>query len=154
MPLTDVTQPIAHLAQATAVLVGGTWAYVKFLRGRTFRHRAETSVTASVRRYDDDVLLHASVSMCNNGLARIKFRDRRQCIVFVDVLSRDSWSEARNRKANVFWDEERPTMTTPLFARHGWIEPNETITEELLIPVGPASDPLEPVVFKSACGSA
>jgi hypothetical protein len=131
VPLTDVTQPIVHLAQAGAIVVGGTWAYVKFLRGRTFRDRAHVEVKASLFMRDAEPVIFAAVSMRNEGLGRITFRDREQRIVFVDGVTTERWSS----RANVFWDEERPMMSTPLFERHAWVEPGETIKEELLIPV-------------------
>src|SRR5688572_28131847 len=82
--------------------------------------------------------------MRNEGLGRIKFRDREQLLVFVDALSADAWSP----DVNVFWDETKPAMTTPLFERHAWVDPNETIKDELLIPAPHASDASPPIAYR------
>ena len=137
MPLTEITQPVAHIAQATAVVVGGSWAYAKYVRGRAFRHRAKLNVEASLLAFDGDHVLAVKASMKNEGLSRIRFRDRRQLILFVDSLPATRWAA----DTNVLWDEE-PTMATPLFEQHGWIEPGETIDQELLVPM--AVDPAAP----------
>lgn len=143
MPLTDVTQPAAHITQTVAVLVGAGWAYMKYVRGRTFRYRAELEVEARALDFRGDPALLVLATMRNEGLSRIRFSDSRQKIVYVDALDEAAWLP----DANIGWGDDPPRMQTRLFAHHDWIEPGEEIREQLLIPV-PSRPGFQPIAYQ------
>jgi hypothetical protein len=126
MPLTEVTQPAQQIAQITAVVVGGAWAYVKFFRGRVFRPRAELHITASLAPLGADSALLAQLSMKNEGLSRIILQPDL-AMVKLDVLR----AKRCQSGANPAWDED--VMVSPVFRAHSWLEPGETLAEELII---------------------
>lgn len=127
MPLTEVTQPAQQIAQTAAIVVGGVWAYAKFFRGRVFRPRAELHITASLARMGGDAALVAKLSMTNEGLSRIIFQSDL-AMVKLDVLP----DAACRPGANPAWEEN--VMVSSVFGAHSWLEPGETIEEELVIP--------------------
>src|SRR4051794_32789517 len=62
-----------NIVQGAAILVGGAWAYYKFVRGRTLHRRAELEVDASLitRRPPS---LRTRTTMRNTGAADIPLR--------------------------------------------------------------------------------
>jgi len=61
---------------AVAVIVGGLWAYFKFVRGRTFRPRLELGMSGQWRMIKDEPFLHARVTVKNIGAAQRTRLDR------------------------------------------------------------------------------
>jgi hypothetical protein len=47
MHLEAFSEIVYNFTTSGAVVIGGVWAYFKFVRGRTFSHRAELSVIAT-----------------------------------------------------------------------------------------------------------
>jgi hypothetical protein len=52
---------------AAAVIIGGIWAYFKFVKGRTFRPRLEVGLAGQWRLFNGKDLLHARVTLKNIG---------------------------------------------------------------------------------------
>ena len=66
---------LQRAATTAAILVGGSWAYMKFVRGRTFKLRLEPSVTADVWRGPEPeaaLYLVADCRAINAGLSRFR----------------------------------------------------------------------------------
>lgn len=62
----DVT---SNIITSAAVLVGGIWAYFKFIKGRTFAHRAELDVSPTLEASADSLYL-AKLSMATRRSGR------------------------------------------------------------------------------------
>jgi hypothetical protein len=136
-----ITSSISNLVEATALMVGGGWAYLKFVRGRTFYSRARLELSADSYHYGTDRALVVHVSMQNEGLSKIDLSAEDEKFVRVDAVFPRQWFG----DLNVDWDQDESLVTrTRLFERHGWLEPNETIEDQLLIPVAVPgrSDPI------------
>jgi hypothetical protein len=132
--LKDVTDVVANVVQTGAIVVGGGWAYLKFVRGRTFRNRAEVDVSA--RAVEGGRLLLAEVTVKNAGLSRIMIDNKDLKLLQLDDLGRDECDPG----ITVGWgDPRQATMTVQVFDKHDWVEPSETIREEVLI-VPPEAD--------------
>ena len=52
----DFAQAFANVTQSLALIAGGLWAYFKFVKGRTFEDRLNTTVSGKL------VSIHGSVS--------------------------------------------------------------------------------------------
>jgi hypothetical protein len=141
----DWASGVASAAQALAILVGGFWAYFKFIRGRTFAHRAETTVTAARLGLSHVGALKVTLSVKNVGLSKLPLR--LVALTLVGIY-------AKNTKGDPLATEERQLgKPRRVFAAHGWIEAQETIEDEALILV-PASgkDGLDEVLaFRLNC---
>ena len=140
MSATDITEPLAQSAQAAAVVIGGTWAYAKYLRGRVFRPRAELVLSTSPIRSTGNALIVVHVSMKNQGLARLRL-ERDLSMVLVDSIP----DEDLHPGINVRWKDSG--MAAPVFEHHGWLEPGETINDEVLMPLPYGAAP-QPVAYR------
>lgn len=49
----EATTITYNIVTSAAIVIGGVWAYFKFVRGRTFANRGELSVSASIERSAD-----------------------------------------------------------------------------------------------------
>jgi hypothetical protein len=119
--------------QSAAIVVGACWAYLKFFRGRTFARRAELRVQAIVLSHGSQSFVKAIVTLLNCGLTKIPFAPRRNSIYLYGLDS----SKLRPG-ANINW--QRHLILTPIFSSHEWVEAQETITDEVLIPLPPPAE--------------
>jgi hypothetical protein len=144
MSLSETAEAAADVAQVLAVLVGGTWAYVKFIRGRTFRRRGELCVTGTLMGDQANRAILVRLEFKNTGLSQIVFEKRSDKAVFVYELLPKDWPSGSGR--NIDWGEREDHrdkhITSSLALRdHNWVEPGETITDELLIPMHSGDEP-------------
>jgi hypothetical protein len=111
-------------AQTLAIFVGAAWAYFKFVRGRTFHRRAELSVDATLLKSAAAAALRVRTTFVNTGAADIPLRLKRvTASVFegeIDAKGRSVW---------------RDVAKSPVFAAHEWLESEETIADDVLIPL-------------------
>jgi hypothetical protein len=128
--LDQTAETAADLAQVLAVVVGGSWAFMHFMRGRTFAQRAELLAEAQLTRAagGQPDLLRVSVEFRNLGLSRITLASD-ECLISTYVARKRGWSTGHNLP----WSAE-PVLTTPLFDRETAVDANDVLHEELLIP--------------------
>lgn len=120
---------------ALAIIVGGFWTYFKFARGRTFKCRAETTVTGSWHSMGGRSILKFKVTTKNVGSS--KFPVIKEGTFF--YLSRLSDSPVSGPTGILPW--HRPEIKHPLFSypsfnsqnREWWLEPGEWTDDEFLI---------------------
>jgi hypothetical protein len=131
------------VVRTAAIVVAGIWAYAKFVKGRVFQPRLETSVRASSQVRDNVITLAISFSAKNVGLSRVDITQDGSGL-------RVSISEPVTPDAMVAvpWTHKG---TYAIFTRHGWIEPGESIFEEKLVslPAGNASHILLELILES-----
>jgi len=126
----DWVDAALHAVQVAALLVGAAWAYYKFVRGRIFHRRAEVTLEASLLKLQSSHAIRARATLKNTGSADIPF--------LAKGLKISSLREGDvNDKGHPQW---REMVTVPVFADHGWIESQETISDETLVPVGEAAE--------------
>jgi hypothetical protein len=114
----------ASAAQALAIVVGGIWAYFKFVRGRTFAKRAELIVTPTVLRQQQPKL-KVTATLRNAGLSKLPLRT--QAIFIYGVYAAPT---ADNPIATA---EQQLGKPRTIFSAHKWVEAQETITDEILL---------------------
>lgn len=113
----------ASAVQAAAIIVAGVWAYYKFIRGRTFHRRAQLGTTPALLHSPPSVRVKASLQ--NTGAADIPLRAKTIRIASfehgdVDDKGRPNWREIAHG---------------PVFTEHEWLESQETVTDDVLIPL-------------------
>jgi hypothetical protein len=135
---------VAALAQAAAIVVGGIWAYFKFIRGRTFAKRAELSVTPSVLS-GQTPKLKVRATLRNAGLSKLPLRTQA---VFIYGIS-----AAPTADNPIATREEQLGRPKKIFAAHQWIEAQETVTDELLflMPDSQFANEREWLAFRVEC---
>jgi len=124
MSFADWVDTISKIVSTAAIVVGGTWAYYKFVRGRTFAKRAELEVTGHVLDADDLRAIRAHVELRNTGAAKIPLRAKG---VWVYGLNSDSAA------ARAGWGDHLAAVK--VLTHHDWLEAQETISDDVLIPL-------------------
>jgi hypothetical protein len=112
------------IAQIVAIVVAASWAYWKFLKGRTFHRRAEPRVEASLLKSGSTQAVRASVALENTGSADIPFDAK--------LLRLSKFTGELTPKGRAQWDE---FASAPVFPDHERIESQETIRDDILIPL-------------------
>lgn len=125
MGLEEITTAAYNIVTSSAVIVGGIWAYFKFVRGRTFANRAELNVSISFERADARLHLSAIFTLKNTGQSRIPLNSKMKAArLFGMVDSQESDGPAETR-----WERIK---TTPIFEQHEWLEAYETVTDTVV----------------------
>ena len=116
-----------------AVIIGGIWAYFKFVKGRTFRPRLEVDMSGQWRKVDGQQLLQARIMVKNIGASKVTLRQEGTGL-------RISLPAAHQPAppAPVEWEGQR---VFEILKEHAWIEPGETVSDDLLLDLGSA-DPV------------
>jgi hypothetical protein len=115
----------AHdIVTSAAVVVGGTWVYFNYIRGRTFAQRAQLDVVSSLKGGGSTRYLCATVTLKNTGQAKLPLNGNMKALrlyVIVDQAS-DDISVAKWKRI----------VTLPIFEQHAWLEAQETVTDTVV----------------------
>jgi len=117
---------IKTIAETLGLVIGGLWAYYKFFKGRTFRPRLELTLGGRAWQAKHVTHVTASVQIKNVGLSKLELSQEGSGLrVFSHALARPP-----DTPAVVEWKRQ---ITLPVFEKHKWIEPGETISDQTLI---------------------
>lgn len=116
------------IVTATAVIVGGWWAYFKFVKARTFRPRVDVGLFGQWRVLDGRPLLHARITVKNIGASDLQ-------LVQEGTGLRVSRLKETQASVPVAMEWER-FKTFRVLGEHHWIEPGETVSDDLLLDLG------------------
>lgn len=124
----DMTAGINSAVAAIAVSVGGYWAYFKFIRERPYHPRLEVGLQGKwIALLPETPAISINVTVKNIGTSR------------VDLLQHGTGlrvSELSDTPApppkQVSWESGK---VYPVFEQHAWIEPNETIADQIVVRV-------------------
>lgn len=137
----DWAGAVQSIVQIAALVLGTAWAYYKFIRGRTFHRRAEMSLTASLLVTDSQRSLQIKPILKNTGGADIPFR--------VKVIKVKSFREGDlDAKGRALWSD---VTVAPVFGDHDWIESQETISDDVLIPLDAYSATEDALAYRVSC---
>lgn len=144
---------------ASAVVIGGIWAYFKFVRGRTYRPRLSVDMAGQWRSVDGVDLLHLRIRVSNIGASKISLNQYGTGLQLSFPADEQDgppnevrWQKVPLIENNNDEDEqpendgdvdEQPehygipqARTFEIFKEHEWIEPGETVSDELLLNLG------------------
>lgn len=136
-----VADIVGTLITAVAVIVGAVWAYYRFFKDRTYRPRLEVSMGGEWLVVDGERLLLARVQIKNIGSSVVELLQKGTGLR-VSAMAADT-SES---------DAPRPVEWVPgrvyrVFQEHAWIEPGETVSDDVLLRLAvPAG---QPVLFET-----
>ncbi|HEX8158991.1 MAG TPA: hypothetical protein VF526_16520 [Solirubrobacteraceae bacterium] len=132
----EVARGVGGIVQVVAIVVGGSWAYYKFAKGRTFKPRAEVGLDACIIEADGVAALSVSAKFRNTGLAYVdlpplKGRDDDGLRVL-----RIWGTDAATPGTNPYWgDTGDELIVADVFEGHDGCEAGETLVDHLLLPV-------------------
>ena len=117
-----------------AVIVGGVWTYLNYVRGRTFRKRLELTPSGTITERDGTLFFSGQSVAKNVGLGKIPIQQRGTGVTLYALRL------VPNPAGEPYTVEDLVTAL-PLFERHGWIEPGEAIADPFftLLPNIPAA---------------
>jgi hypothetical protein len=114
---------------SAAFLVGGIWAYYKFIRGRVYRPRLEPTIAVRAFQRTAHDYLVASISLKNVGTSKVEIKQEGSALrVFCTPLRVEAPPQVT---------EWKRVATLPVFEAHAWIESTETIEDTPLIYLPP-----------------
>lgn len=119
---------ISSAVTALAIIVGGAWAYFKFVRGRTYRPRIEISLAGQWWQVKGRLLFQARVTVKNVGLSKLGLLQKGTGLR-VSVLDSDQPLPPASAK----WVSKKVFI---IFDQHKWIESGETISDVVLLDLG------------------
>jgi hypothetical protein len=143
LAVSDVQAAISALSSAItamAVLIGGLWAYFKFVRGRTYRPRLSVTMSAQWRPIDERQMLHIRITVKNIGASVVTLRQRGGTGLGISVLS----PKQPAPPTAVEWEMIR---VFEILRDHEWIEAGETVSDDLLLDID--SDEPEALMFEA-----
>jgi hypothetical protein len=131
--LKTVVDIIGTAITGVAVIAGGIWAYFKFVKGRTFRPRLEVDLSGEWQsvgqwRRNRRQLLQARIRVKNIGASKVTLLQKGTGLR-VSVLAANQPSPP----APAGWDSRGVFV---ILKEHAWIEPGETISDDLLLDLG------------------
>jgi hypothetical protein len=113
---------------ALALIIGGVWAYFKFVKGRTYRPRLEVGLYGQWVTVDRKRLLHARLTVKNIGASVVNLLQEGTGLR-ISVPERD---QPPTPVAQVW----RVIRVFEVLGEHEWIEPQETVSDDLLLDLG------------------
>jgi hypothetical protein len=135
----DWVGAILSLVQIAAIVIGAIWAYYKFVKGRVWHRRAEPMVEATLMSNGWDPALRTRVTLRNTGAADVPLRTTLLTIFSAVAGESDGHGEAN-------WKE---IARAHAFRDHESVESQETITDDLVIPL--PSPPERLLAYRVKC---
>ncbi len=109
-----------------AIVIGGFWTYLKFIRGRIYRPRLKPSVSGRMVIVSGQPYLIVSIGVENVGSSKVEISQKGTGL----RLFSPELTPAATPPSQVGWMH---LGTFSVFEKHGWIETGECIQDELLI---------------------
>jgi len=119
----EVVQSVCTIA---AILVGASWAYFNYFKGRTYRPRLEPKIAGKLSVNDGINYLATTAQLKNVGLSRIKIKQEGTALQVFSYSVETPISKAHQLKQEYL-------AIFSVFDVHGWIEPGEVIEDQNLI---------------------
>jgi hypothetical protein len=121
-----VADILRNLFTIAASIIGATWTYFKFFKGRTYEMRLEPEVSGRIITINGLQHLLATIRLRNVGLSNVEIAQKYSGLWMSSYKSSVDTSIVRN----VAWDD---LAAFPIFESHESIEPDEEIKEQRLI---------------------
>jgi hypothetical protein len=124
----EVADTTQAFATAGGIVVGGVFAYYKFVKDRIYRPRVDLDIQAGAVELGDGRFLKCAVIMRNRGATRIKIdRDATALLVAPERRPDSDFQVMR-------WMKDEGAVVG-VFENHSWLESTETVRDEVLVRV-------------------
>jgi hypothetical protein len=141
----DVADAVNHVITAAAVVFGGGWAYFKLLRGRTYKPRLVIDLSGQWRKRSGPArdVFHARIRVTNIGIARVSLKQYGTAlqVSFPAPDQPEPPSDLEWSYVPILRGNKQP-QSFEIFRQHAWIEPGETISDDLLLDLDKAPETL------------
>lgn len=126
----QIVEAIYRLVATAAIIVGGGWAYMKFVKGRTFRRRMKVSIEGQIEPGTDSVRLLVKPQAENVGLREVKISSEVTSIELHSAVLSSSEAVADEMR----WDS---VGVWQVFGEQELLEPGESVEDPLLLEITP-----------------
>jgi hypothetical protein len=124
----DVGDTVQSFVTAAGIVVGGVFAYYKFIKDRIYRPRLDLDIQAGILDVGTTPYLMCSLSVCNKGATKLSVSHAGTAVIVSPGLAaEEELKVTRWRKAE--------SAYVDIFASHDWIESTEEIRDEALVRV-------------------
>jgi hypothetical protein len=133
---------VASLLQVVAIVVGGVWAYYRFVRRREDKPRASIEATAVILEGPEELAIRLDVCFKNTGSAYIHFEEDKTASEGEPPLRGliQVWgTEGLTGGTNPYWGDDE-LIVADVFTRQRGCESGETLSEQILLPVPVAGE--------------
>lgn len=122
----NLLEDIVRCFTIFAIVVGGVWTYFNFFKGRTFSLRLEPKVFGKISFTNKTGYLVATACLKNVGLSKLKIDQKGTGlrVLLAEVITNIQQPQVPN------WQQ---IESFEVFKAHQWIEPGETVEENLLV---------------------
>lgn len=128
MSLNSVTETVSNAASSAAIIIGGVWAYFKFIRGRVFARRAELSLSLKLEERTESVYLWVTITLKNNGISKLPINENMKVVRVFGLVP-----DANTQPSIAGWEK---IATFPILTQHAWLEAQEAVTDTVLCRLG------------------
>jgi hypothetical protein len=129
----NVADIIYHMVAATALIIGGGWAYLKYIRGRTFVRRLDVRATGTVQKTPRMIRLVVEVDASNVGLRDLEINPAESGLRVYTLSARP---EAVEEAAEARWEF---VGTWEIFETQRRLEPGESVRDPHLLEIAGGS---------------
>ncbi|MBZ5667740.1 MAG: hypothetical protein LAO30_24495 [Acidobacteriia bacterium] len=126
--LATVLDVVDKITKILAVVIGGAWAYVNYVRGRTYKKKLEVDISGEWFESAGASFLSGSARLKNVGLSKFSIQQKGTAVLVYGLRPSTSAEPITDVIANLI-------SVRSVFEDHGWIEPGETIVESFLVQV-------------------
>ena len=128
---------IDKIVKVIAVILGGIWTYLNYVRGRTYKRRLEPKISGKiVPGVGAGALMVIGTAQTKNvGLSKVDIEASGTAVIVADMVpGKSARGVAKIVEASI------PGGVLGVFEKHGWLEPGETIDESFAVPLPPRND--------------
>jgi hypothetical protein len=140
---TDIVVAVGTAVAGLGVVVGGLFAYFRFVRGRVIHSRCEPRVAPSLVDVHGSPAMLVQVTIANAGTMRLVFSGDCPAMLTVTAATRAMWADALEH-GEVLWSEG-VAREQDLFVVEKVrdvaeeLEPGEQLRRSVLVPLPPGS---------------
>jgi hypothetical protein len=119
---------VESFTTAVGIVVGGVWAYFKFIKDRIYRPRVNLTVEAGHVTVDGVRFLACRATIENKGASKLKVQDGTVLIVRTGSVGEGAllathWSS----------NEDDATAMVKVFGKHEWLESTEIVCDDVMV---------------------
>lgn len=126
---------LQNVATVAALLVAGVWTYYLFIKGRVLKCRLEAKVAGELICFNTKRYICISAELTNVGSSKVEIPREG---LYLDVFAQGAHPEISAEDAasvKVLSTKWEPLLPFDVLTRHEWIEPTETIRDQVLVEI-------------------
>ena len=138
MSFIEILEITGKIVTTLAILIGGFWAYYKYIKGRLFHPRLELFIDGKIIRLESNAQLLLNYEIKNVGLSKVDIDKDASGIRVMKYYPQDDSLEIES----VEWEN---IGSFPVLEKHSWVESKEIIKDSNLFSISETQD----IVYKA-----